>query len=78
MSDLTITHSELMNKIRTDSIMNRIYHYARRDGISETEMLSKAVIILLNLKEEAFQEKVDELMRSPAPFAIPIEECSVI
>lgn len=74
MSELKVTHSKLINKIRTDSLMNQIYHYARRDGISETEMLSKAVIILLNLKEEAFQEKVDELMRSHSPFDVPIEE----
>ena len=74
MSELEITHSKLIDKIRTDSFMNQIYNYARRDGISETEMLSRAVIILLNLKEEAFQEKVDNLMRSPAPFAVPIEQ----
>jgi len=73
MSELNITNSELINKIRTDAFMNQIYSYARRDSLTELEMLTKAVIVLLNLKEEAFQEKVDELMRSPAPFAVPIE-----
>lgn len=70
--EMEITHSELIDKIRTDAFMNQIFNYARRDGISEVEMLTKAVIILLNLKEEAFQEKVNELMRSPSPLLIPL------
>lgn len=67
MSKIEITNSDLINKIRTDSYMNKIYHMASAEGISENQMLTKAVIILLNLKDEAFQEKVDELMRSPSP-----------
>ena len=74
MSELKITHDELIDKIRTDAFMNQIFNYARRDDISEVEMLTKAVIILLDLKEEAFQEKVDELMRNPAPLVIPLSE----
>ena len=70
MGKLEITDSELINKIRTDNIMSQIYNYALRDGLTETEMLSKTVVILLNLKDEAFQEKVDKAMRSPAPFFI--------
>lgn len=57
---------ELINKIRTDNIMNQIYRWAKRDGLSDLEMLEKTVVILLNLKDEAFQEKVDELMRGGA------------
>jgi len=68
MSDeLEITNGDLINKIRTDALMNQIYSYANRDGLTELEMLTKTVVILLNLKDVAFQEKVDELMRSPAP-----------
>ena len=67
---LNITDSELIDKIRTDAFMNQIYNYARRDDLTEVEMLTKAVIILLNLKDEAFQEKVDELMRNPAPLIV--------
>ena len=70
---LEINNSELINQIRTDSFMNRIYQMARHEGLSETEMLTKGIILLLNLKEEAFQEKVDELMRSPAPLIVTMD-----
>ena len=65
MTALKIENTELINKIRTDALMNQIYHMANQEGISEKDMLIKAVVILLNLKDEAFQEKVDELMRRP-------------
>ena len=67
MQRLEITGSDLIDKIRTDAFMRQIYNYADRDNLTEVEMLSKAVVILLNLKDEAFQEKVDKLMRSPRP-----------
>jgi hypothetical protein len=65
MQRLEITDSDLIDKIRTDAFMRQIYDYANRDNLTELEMLTKAVILLLNLKQDAFQEKVDELMRSP-------------
>jgi hypothetical protein len=67
MSEPEITSGFLIDKIRTDRFMRQIYDCANRDNLTEVEMLSKAVVILLNLKDEAFQEKVDKLMRSPAP-----------
>ena len=67
MNHLEIKNIDLIDKIRTDAFMRQIYDYANRDDLTEVEMLSKAVVILLNLKDEAFQEKVDKLMRSPAP-----------
>jgi hypothetical protein len=67
MKHLEITNNDLIDKIRTDAFMRQIYDYANKDDLTEVEMLSKAVVILLNLKEEAFQEKVDKLMRSPRP-----------
>jgi hypothetical protein len=67
MCEPEITSSDLIDKIRTDAFMRQIYDYANRDDLTEVEMLSKAVVILLNLKDEAFQEKVDKLMRSPTP-----------
>ena len=70
MQRLEITDSDLIDKIRTDAFMRMIYNYANGDNLTEVEMLSKAVVILLNLKDEAFQEKVDKLMRSPRPMAV--------
>jgi len=66
MKAIKIENTDLINKIRTDYMMNQIYRMASQEGIGEKAMLIKAVICLLNLKEEAFQEKVDELMRRPS------------
>ena len=76
MKHLEITSSDLIDKIRTDSFMRQIYNYANSDNLTEVEMLSKAVVILLSLKDEAFQEKVDKLMRSPAPLLVNFRELS--
>ena len=41
----------------------------RANGWTENETLQNLVEILLNLKDEAFQQKLDELTRSPvSPF----------
>lgn len=68
---MEINNQELINKIRTDSIMNAVYQMAKHQGMSENEMLIRTVIVLLDLKDEAFQEKVDQLMRNPAPLLVP-------
>lgn len=65
MKELKIENSELINKIRTDSFMNSVYHLAYRDGMSEKEMLIKAVVLLLDLKDQVLQDKIDEAMRNP-------------
>jgi len=76
MKHLEITSSDLINKIRTDAFMRQIYNYANSDNLTEVEILSKAVVILLSLKDEAFQEKVDKLMRSPAPLLVNFRKLS--
>ena len=65
--ELEVSSKDLLTKIRNDAFMNSIYQIANNQGMSEVEMLSKAVVMLLDLKEEAFQEKIDKAMRSPAP-----------
>ena len=64
---MEIENKEILNKIRTDSFMNQVYRMADKRGLSEAEMLRDAVILLLHLKDEAFQEKVDKAMRSTKP-----------
>lgn len=54
-------------KLRNDALLRMAYDQGERQGLTELQMLKVFVVGLLDLKDETFQEKVDELMRSTKP-----------
>lgn len=67
MKTLEDLDERLYDKVRSNNILSHIYHAARFEGITEHEMLLRTVSVLINLQDEVFQQKVDELMNSPQP-----------
>ena len=55
---------EFREKIRNDALLSSMFQQGRHFKLNETEILRGFVLTLLNLKDECFQKKVDELMNS--------------
>ena len=59
--------TDMAQRIRNDHLLNMAYVYGKQNGYDELEILKRFTLMLLDLKDEAFQEKIDELMRSNKP-----------
>ena len=59
-------NSDEIQKFRNDAYFNRAMQSGYKMGLSKEESLSRFVMVLLSLKDEAFQEKVGKLMIAPA------------
>ena len=60
-------HTDLTLKIRNDYLLNWAYRQGQQNGLDELEILKRFTVFLLELKDEAVQEKLDELMKTAAP-----------
>lgn len=68
----------LEEKAKSDCMLRAAMYAGRAQGWTETQTLQNLVEILLNLKDEAFQEKLEELRRSTAsPFMVNIGRSNV-
>ena len=56
--------TDLSEKIRNDAIVHMAYKQGQLLGLDELEILKRLTLILLELKDEAFQKKLNEAMRS--------------
>jgi len=63
--------TDLTREIRNNHLLNMAYHQGRKQGFDELEILKRFTLLLLNLKEEAFQAKINEIMLSVKPNLIP-------
>lgn len=65
-----VIRTDMTNKIRNDYLLNMAYKLGEHHGFDELEILKRFTLMLLELKDEAFQEKLDKVMNSPAPSVI--------
>ena len=56
---------DFREKIRNDYFLYTAYNIGVRNDLSEIEVLKMAVIALLDIKDKAFQNALDEAMKSP-------------
>jgi len=63
--------TDITQKIRNDHLLNSAYQQGRNMGFDELEILKRFTLLLLDLKDEAFQEKLDAASRAPSPLLIP-------
>lgn len=56
---------EFMERLNSDPFLYEICRRAKGAGLSDIEMLQRAVLILLDIKDEAYQEKL-EIARTTA------------
>lgn len=59
--------TDLTELIKTNHIMNRAYNCAQAQDMSEVEMLRRLVKYLLELNDDVFQQRLDELRFNPQP-----------
>jgi len=59
--------TEFIEKARNDFILNYARNHAQQNGLNENEMLTNLVLVLLKLKDDAYQEKLDKILSSPSP-----------
>lgn len=58
--------TDMTRSLRNNHLLRQAYELGYRNGFDELEILKRFTLMLLDLKDEAFQEKIDKLMRSPA------------
>jgi hypothetical protein len=58
--------TDMTRRLRNDALLRLAYENGRRNGFDELEILKRFTLMLLDLKDEAMQEKLDELLLSPA------------
>ena len=61
-----VIRTDMTHSLRTNPLLRQAYELGEHNGFDELEILKRFTLMLLELKDEAFQEKVDKLMRSPA------------
>ena len=66
--------TDLTNKIRRDTLCRSAYYQGEMLGLSEVDILKQLVLLLVSLKDESLQEKIDAAMRSVTPLIIPMEK----
>lgn len=65
--------TDMLIKARNNHLLNLAYKYGRQNGFDELEILKRFTLMLLELKDEAFQEKIDALMYSTKPM-FPVKD----
>lgn len=63
-------NDEEVKKYRNDCIFRSAMETSFRNGLTKEEALTFLCMALLNLKDEAFQEKIDKAMHRKSPFFI--------
>jgi hypothetical protein len=58
--------TDMTNRLRNDHLLRLAYDHGRWHGLDELEILKRFTLMLLDLKDEAMQAKLNTLMRSPA------------
>ena len=59
--------TEIAHRIRNNALLNRAYREGSHYGMDELEVLRRFTLTLLSLKDEAIQQKIDDLYKSPSP-----------
>lgn len=67
-------NNEEILKYRNDYLFHTVMEHGYRSGLSKEEALSKLVVLLLNLREEAFQSKMNEMIQSNRLEALFVNE----
>ena len=67
MSDMNKDYecTDMANRVRNDVLLNSAYNFGRYNGLDELEILKRFTLMLLYLKDEAMQEKLNELLLAP-------------
>lgn len=66
MSDI-IYQTDLQQEARDNYLLYMAYKLGEQNGFDELEILKRFILVLLRLKDDALQEKIDNLMTSNKP-----------
>ena len=65
--------NETRTRARNDALLHAALKIGNAANMNELEIFERLVNYLLDLKDEAFQEKLTKAMLSPTPFSYPDE-----